>query len=60
MKLREVPCTDDLGLSDSKIKAMAAGWVEVVEIIGAMYQHGVHVGQHQYTQPLQALHLIEF
>jgi hypothetical protein len=30
------PCTDDIDLNDSKIKAMVARWVEVVEIIGSM------------------------
>jgi hypothetical protein len=46
VKLQEVPFTDDLGFVYSKIKAMASGWVEVVEIVGSMHQHCVHVGQH--------------
>lgn len=32
VNLRECPYTDDLELSDSKIKAMVARWAEVVEI----------------------------
>jgi hypothetical protein len=57
---QECPCTDDLDWVDSKIKAMVAGWVEVVEIVGLMYQHGVHAGQHLCTDAVQALHLIDF
>jgi hypothetical protein len=50
VNIQEVPCTDDLGKVNSKIKAMVARWVEAVEIIGSMYQHGVHMGQHQCTR----------
>jgi hypothetical protein len=33
VNVQEVPCTDDFGRGNSKIKAMVARWVKAVEIV---------------------------